>query len=212
MWVFNIWILLLWAPSKIFQTPKNGSSTQEILGNAASSIFLLFCGHVLGVLLSKRHSSLAWRGLEDITLPPLPLPRPPVRATYLNLASFQRNSHWLLQMVYHWYISVIHIWLAECFISTLQKVKTYRPVIFGSLGKGDLRHKKWVLKKTSFFVKNHVRCSIIAFFYLCVPTRTEMFSYKVSRYLKLNNLNIPIHLYCHILWVWNLVCHINKKV
>ena len=62
---------------KIFQTPENGSSAQEILGNAASSIFLLFCGHVLGVLLSKRHSSLAWRGLEDITLPPTPPPPPP---------------------------------------------------------------------------------------------------------------------------------------
>jgi len=87
---------------KFFKPPKSGSSAQEILGNAASSIILLFCGHVLGELLSKRHGSLAWRGLEDITLPPPPsLPRPPVRATYLNLASFQRNSHWLLQMVYH---------------------------------------------------------------------------------------------------------------
>ena len=48
--------------------------------------------------------------------------------------------------------------------------------------------KKEQITKNSLVVKNLIRCSVIAFFYLCVPTRTEMLSYNVSRFLKLSNL------------------------
>ena len=123
MWLFNIWILLLCALSKIFQTPKKLLRTRNF-GKCCFidiSAFLWPCAWRV-IEQATQQLGMAWVGGHHLA-PPSPLPRPPVRATYLNLASFQRNSHWLLQMVYHWYISVIHIWLAECFISTLQKVK-----------------------------------------------------------------------------------------
>jgi hypothetical protein len=71
-------------------------------------------------------------------------------------------------------VSVIRIRLSKYFISTrpIQTVKIHGTVIFGSAGKADWGQKSEFWENTTVCLKNNVRCSVIALFYLYVPTGT----------------------------------------